>query len=133
MTEHLSRQEVECAYRRLCASMVAQSAFVLAENRRRRPKNKWDIQSGAEVARQRAAARHWIDGGEAVVPFSEACAILNLEEDATREAIARFETNPDLSIQRRWRNAAYRRPRPITSESGGTEETAACAMPGRDG
>jgi hypothetical protein len=121
--EHLSRGEVEGAYRRLCAALVAQSAFVLADRGRwlKRNEKKSALLYRQELRRQREAARQWIDGGEAVVPFAEACEALDLSEGGLRAALERFAADPDLTLGRRWRNPdAVERRRAIKAERAGS-------------
>ncbi len=125
-TEHLSRGEVEGAYRRLCAALVAQSAFVLADRGRwlKRNHKKSALLYRQELRRQREAARRWIDGGDAVVPFREACEALDLGEDGLRAALERFAEDPDLTLGRRWQSPdAVARRQAIKAGRAGSEQT----------
>jgi hypothetical protein len=102
---HLSGMELEGAYRRLCASMLAQSAFLLSERSLRPARSKQGAYYRSEMKRQRKAATEWIDGGDAVLPFAEACETLGMEEDYVRRGMERFIAKPDPNLTRRWRNA----------------------------
>jgi hypothetical protein len=104
--DHLSRQEIDGAYRRLCAALIGQAAFVLADRGLRRNEKKSALLYRQELRRQRDAARSWMYGGDAVIPFSEACEHLGLEEGGVQDALERFANDPDMTLARRWRNPA---------------------------
>jgi hypothetical protein len=113
--DHLSREEIEGGYRRLCASMIAHSAFIVAERGMPTANTNQKMYYRGEIKKQQAAARAWMYGGDAVLPFAEACNALDMEEDGVREGLERFASNPDLTLSRRWRRYDVPRKRqPIT-------------------
>jgi hypothetical protein len=83
----LSNIEVEGGYRRLCAGMLAQAAFATTAGQRlpsRRPKR---MEYRMELRRQAEASRAWIEGNDAVLPLSEACEVLGLDEEIVRSSL----------------------------------------------
>lgn len=93
----LEGHEIEGGYRRLCGAMLVQAALVLST----RPPAR-DNPYGKEWVRQRDAARDWVDGGDAALPFAEACLALDMDEDYVRAGIERArQTTKTIPWQRR--------------------------------
>lgn len=117
----LSRDEIEGAWRRLCASIIAHTAFVVAERGLPSAKTRNNVWYRGEILRQRDVAREWMYGADAVLPFAEACDALGMEEEGVRTGLEKFISNPDLTLSRRWRRRDVPRPRPsikkVTPES----------------
>ena len=107
----LSRDEVEGAYRRLCASMIAHAAFVLADVGNRCLRTRQDEYEHQVLKRQRQAARGWVRGGDAVLTFAEACEAIDMDADRVREGMERFAANPDPNVRKGWRFPAAGPPR----------------------
>jgi hypothetical protein len=109
----LSGPELEGAYRRLCASVLAQAAFVAGERGLGAAHSKHDVYFRGQARQARADAMAWIEGGDAVLPFAECCETLDMDEEAVRAGFERYISNPDHTLHKRWRNAASRKPTAI--------------------
>ena len=103
----LSREELSGGYRRLCATLLAQAAFATAGRPVLPPaRSAGAIAYRQEMALQRKVALGWLDGGDAVIPFTEACEQLDTDPDRTRDGLIRFARQPDALVVRRYRLAA---------------------------
>ena len=101
----LSGDELEGGVRRLAASLISEAAFLLSDRGFAPAKTKHDVRFRALAKDERRAAQKWLDGGPAVLPFAEACEILDMDEDGVRRGVERYIAAPDPSLNRRWRNA----------------------------
>lgn len=72
-----AREELEYAWRSLCAMMLVRTASSLGRSASRRKSD----------ALQKKTAKSWLEGGVGMVTFESACCAVDLCPDNTREAI----------------------------------------------
>jgi hypothetical protein len=83
---HLSGEEIEGGYRRLCGALLVTAATALCQ----RPRRVWPSDTyRQELARQEEVARRWSKGGVGVLTFEEACEAIDWEPAAMREEMGR--------------------------------------------
>lgn len=94
----MTGEEIEGAYRLLCGSMLQHTARLLSEvgkdgrsvlNTHELRRSVADNSYVREVARQRAVAEMWLEGG-GLLPFEECCEELGLRPSQARESLSRF-------------------------------------------
>lgn len=87
----LSRQELDGGYRRLCSALLAQAAMHMPSPGYRAPgKSAGSVAYRGEQRLKRGAALAWIEGGAAVLPFSEVAEVLDIDEGRVRAGLRRL-------------------------------------------
>jgi len=99
--DHLERHELDGAWRRLCAAMLGHAALSLGQRQWAACRSKSGAQYRGSMAEFRTASRGWIEGGEAVIPFAEACEAIDLEPEYVLRGIEKYAANPDQRLYRR--------------------------------
>lgn len=107
MTE-LSREELAGGWHRLCAAMLAQAAFAVAERgyEGTPAKSAGAITYRQEMALQRKVALQWLAGGDAVVPLASVCEHLDYQPEYVRAGIVRYAARPAAQRARKCSTAA---------------------------
>lgn len=101
--ESLSQQEIEGAWKGLCAGVMMQAVERLCGVKLYRPSASYksDGKGGLykETLRQKTQARNWLDGGVGEVTFEDCCDSLKVDPDRARRLIvkhaARHESQGD--------------------------------------
>lgn len=92
---HLSRQEIEGAWKRLCAGTMCHAAEALRPGRSLPIRSASGLRYRQEGHLSRRVAEAWVAGDQtAAIPFETACEALGLERDRAREALARYALHP---------------------------------------
>ncbi len=99
--DHLERHELDGAWRRLCAAMLGHAALSLGQRQWAACRSRSGAQYRCNMAEYRNASRDWIEGGEAVIPFDEACEAIDLEPEYVLRGIERYAASPDQRLYRR--------------------------------
>jgi hypothetical protein len=99
----LSREELAGGWARLCAAMLAQAAFAVAERgyEGTPAKSSGAITYRQEMALQRKVALQWLAGGEAVIPLSEICEQLDYRPEYVQAGIVRYAARSVVRRDRR--------------------------------
>jgi len=85
---HLSRAEVAAGYRRICGAVLIQAALSLRRTSAVRDAiDKYSLDRHYD----RVSAERWVAGGDAQIPFEEACEALDMQPDYVRDRMGMGE------------------------------------------
>jgi hypothetical protein len=99
--DHLERHELDGAWRRLCGAMIGQAALSLGSREFAPCRSKNGAFYRGLMAEYRTVARAWIEGGDALIPFEEACEAIDLNPEYALRGIEKYLSAPDRRLYRR--------------------------------
>lgn len=86
----LTGEELAGGWRKLCGALIGYAADALREKDLGTVLSSSGLLYRAEAGIRRRVAAAWVNGAEAMVPFAEACEVLDMHEDYARRAFDKY-------------------------------------------